>query len=71
MDELTRLTTALAERYQIEREIGKGGRATVYLARDVRHNRRVALKLLRSELGAVLGVERLVGRLPDTLVHVT
>jgi serine/threonine-protein kinase len=58
MDELAHLSTALAGRYEVEREIGKGGMATVYLARDVRHDRRVALKLLNPELGAVLGVER-------------
>ena len=66
MDELTRLTTALTGRYQIEREIGKGGMATVYLARDVRHDRRVALKLLNPELGAVLGVERFLSEIRVT-----
>jgi serine/threonine-protein kinase len=55
LDELTR---AIADRYAIEREIGAGGMATVYLARDLRHDRKVALKVLNSELGAVLGVER-------------
>ena len=48
----------LADRYTVDREIGAGGMATVYLARDSRHDRRVALKVLRPELGAVLGVER-------------
>src|SRR5437762_2015685 len=52
------LSSSLAGRYEIEREIGAGGMATVYLARDVRHDRRVAVKVLRPELGAVLGVER-------------
>ena len=52
------LITALADRYTIERLIGEGGMAKVYLARDIRHNRRVALKVLRADLGAVLGVDR-------------
>ncbi len=58
MDDLTRFATALAGRYEIEREIGKGGMATVYLARDIRHNRLVAVKLLDPELGAAIGVQR-------------
>ena len=53
-----RLKTALASRYAIERQIGQGGMAMVYLARDLRHNRRVALKVLRPELAAVIGAER-------------
>ena len=53
-----RLSTALAERYRIERELGAGGMATVYLADDVRHRRRVAVKVLHPELSAVLGPER-------------
>src|SRR5687767_538749 len=52
-----RLGTALAERYRIEREIGAGGMATVYLAHDLKHARNVALKLLDPELGAVLGAQ--------------
>jgi serine/threonine-protein kinase len=52
------LSEALAGRYLIEEEIGRGAAATVYLAQDLRHGRRVALKALNSELGAVLGVER-------------
>jgi TolB-like protein/Flp pilus assembly protein TadD len=55
---LTELSVALAERYVIERELGRGGMATVYLARDLRHARNVALKVLDPELGAVLGGER-------------
>jgi serine/threonine-protein kinase len=49
---------ALAERYRIERELGSGGMATVFLAEDVRHHRKVALKVLHPELSAVLGPER-------------
>jgi tRNA A-37 threonylcarbamoyl transferase component Bud32/TolB-like protein len=55
---LGRLTTALADRYRIEREIGAGGMATVYLAQDLKHDRKVAIKVLRPELGASLGPER-------------
>src|SRR5215211_2390488 len=57
-DALAALTTAVAERYRIERELGQGGMATVYLAEDVRHHRKVALKALHPELSAVLGPER-------------
>ena len=55
---LDRLTANLADRYSIERELGRGGMATVYLAQDIRHGRRVAIKVLRPELAAVLGAER-------------
>src|SRR5204862_6642835 len=55
---LERLRGALAGRYTIERELGRGGMATVYLARDLKHDRLVALKVLRPELAAVLGAER-------------
>jgi Tol biopolymer transport system component len=57
-DAVARLKTALADRYAIERELGRGGMATVYLARDMKHDRPVALKVLRPELAAVLGAER-------------
>jgi hypothetical protein len=57
-DELTRLSAAVAERYRVERVVGRGGMATVYLARDVRHAREVALKVLRPDLSAMLGVDR-------------
>ena len=57
-DALARLSTSLADRYVIERELGAGGMATVYLAHDVRHDRKVALKVLRPELSAILGGER-------------
>jgi serine/threonine-protein kinase len=53
-----RLATALAGRYQLEREIGRGGMATVHLALDLRHHRRVAIKVLREELAAAIGAER-------------
>ena len=52
------LGAALADRYTIERELGSGGMATVYLAHDLRHGRQVAVKVLRPELAAVLGAER-------------
>lgn len=57
-DELTRLQAALAERYVVGRELGRGGMATVYLARDLRHGRDVAVKVLRPELAASLGTDR-------------
>ncbi len=60
------LQAALADRYTIEREIGAGGMATVYLARDLRHDREVALKLLKPELGAVLGPERFLSEIRVT-----
>jgi TolB-like protein/tRNA A-37 threonylcarbamoyl transferase component Bud32/Flp pilus assembly protein TadD len=53
-----RLTAALADRYALQRELGRGGMATVYLAQDLKHERRVALKVLRPELAAMLGPER-------------
>jgi Tol biopolymer transport system component/tRNA A-37 threonylcarbamoyl transferase component Bud32 len=57
-DRLEDLTTALTGRYEIDREIGQGGMATVYLARDIKHNRQVAVKVLRPDLAAALGHER-------------
>jgi Tol biopolymer transport system component len=60
------LASALEGRYTIDREIGRGGMATVYLARDLRHNRKVALKVLNPELGAVLGVERFLAEIEVT-----
>jgi len=54
----SRLTKALASRYRLERELGAGGMATVYLAEDVRHHRKVAVKVLKPELAATLGAER-------------
>jgi serine/threonine-protein kinase len=54
------LNAALSDRYRIERELGQGGMATVYLAEDLRHRRKVAIKVLRPELAAVIGAERFV-----------
>ena len=64
-EQLNRLQAALADRYAVQRELGSGGMATVYLAEDLKHHRKVAVKVLRPELAAVLGGERfLSGRLP-------
>ena len=61
-----RLTVALADRYRIERELGAGGMATVYLAHDLKHGRQVALKILRPELAAILGAERFLNEIKVT-----
>src|SRR5438067_8709151 len=58
IDPLARLQAALADRYTIERELGRGGMATVYLAQDRKHHRQVAIKVLKPELAAALGPER-------------
>ena len=63
---LDRLKTALADRYAIEREIGAGGMATVYIAHDLKHDRKVAIKVLRPELAAVLGAERFLNEIKVT-----
>ncbi len=63
-DSLARLTAALADRYRLEREIGAGGMATVYLAEDLRHRRKVAVKVLRPELA--LGSERFLREIETT-----
>jgi len=65
-NELDRLTRALADRYAIEREIGQGGMATVYLARDLRHDRPVAIKVLRPVLAAVIGSDRFLAEIKTT-----
>jgi len=65
-DSNERLSRALADRYRIERQLGQGGMATVYLAFDVKHDRRVALKVLKPELAAVLGAERFVHEIKTT-----
>src|SRR4029079_5912718 len=62
-DVLTRLTTALETRYRIEREVGVGGMATVYLAHDLRHERDVAIKVLHPDLTAALGAERFLAEI--------
>ncbi len=67
MSEITeRLSTAIADRYKIERHLGQGGMATVYLAHDVKHDRQVALKVLRPELAAVIGAERFLQEIKTT-----
>ena len=66
MDPVQQLNESLVGRYIVEREIGAGGMATVYLARDARHNRQVALKLLKPELGVVLGAERFLAEIQVT-----
>ena len=63
---IDRLTAALADRYRVERELGAGGMATVYLAEDLKHRRKVAIKVLKPELAAVLGVERFVQEITTT-----
>ncbi len=63
---IDRLTAALADRYRIERELGAGGMATVYLAHDVKHDRKVAIKVLKPELAAVIGADRFVGEIKTT-----
>jgi serine/threonine-protein kinase len=63
---LARLQTALADRYRLDHEIGAGGMATVFLAHDLRHNRRVALKVLKPELAAVIGAERFLAEIQLT-----
>src|SRR5687768_3720339 len=61
-----RLSAAISDRYRIERELGQGGMATVYLAQDLKHDRKVALKVLKPELAAVLGAERFVVEIKTT-----
>ena len=65
-DTVSRLNAALEGRYRIEREIGEGGIATVYLADDLRHERKVALKVLKPELAAVVGAERFLAEIKTT-----
>ena len=67
-DQLNRLSKAVGDRYRVERELGSGGMALVYLAVDVRHDRKVALKVLRPELAAAIGGERFLQEI-RTLAH--
>jgi aminoglycoside phosphotransferase (APT) family kinase protein len=68
---LNRLASALADRYRLEREPGAVGMATVYLAHDLKHDRKVAIKVLRPELAAVIGAERFLREIKTiaTLQH--
>src|SRR6185312_1975674 len=61
-----RLRKALADRYRVERELGAGGMATVYLAHDLRHDRDVAIKVLHPDLGAALGSDRFLTEIRTT-----
>ena len=61
-----KLVASLSDRYRIERELGQGGMATVYLAEDLKHARRVAIKVLRPELGAIIGGERFLSEIRTT-----
>ncbi len=65
-DTFDRLKTALSDRYAIAAEIGAGGMATVYLAEDLKHHRKVAVKVLRPELAAILGAERFLKEIEVT-----
>ena len=65
-DDRARLAAALAGRYRIERELGAGGMATVYLAHDLKHDREVAIKVLHPDLGAALGSERFLSEIKTT-----
>ena len=65
-DPIIRLNAALEGRYAIDREIGEGGMATVYLAEDIKHDRKVALKVLKPELAAVVGAERFLAEIKTT-----
>ena len=66
MNSLDRLTGALSDRYRLERELGQGGMATVYLAEDLKHGRKVAIKVLHPELSAVIGGDRFLAEIKVT-----
>ncbi len=65
-DPTERLNAALEGRYVIERELGEGGMATVYLAEDLKHERKVAIKVLNPELAAIVGGERFLAEIRTT-----
>ena len=65
-DVLTRLATSLAGHYEVQRELGAGGMATVYRAVDLKHQRDVAIKVLHPDLGAALGGERFLSEIRTT-----
>ena len=65
-DSIIRLNAALEGRYRVEREIGEGGMAVVYLADDLKHERKVALKVLKAELAAAVGAERFLAEIKVT-----
>ena len=65
-DPITRLNAALEGRYSIDRKIGEGGMDTVYLAEDLKHERKVALKVLKPELSAVVGADRFLAEIKTT-----
>lgn len=65
-DDAARLARALADRYRIERELGSGGMATVYLAHDIRHDRQVAIKVLHPHLAELVGAERFLKEIKTT-----
>src|SRR4249919_3373944 len=66
MDAIARLTASLSDRYRLERELGQGGMATVYLAEDLKHGRKVAIKVLHPELSAVIGGDRFLTEIKTT-----
>src|SRR6185503_12174612 len=66
LDSFQRLQEAMADRYLLERELGAGGMATVYLAHDPRHNRKVAIKIMRPEVATVIGSERFLKEIETT-----
>lgn len=65
-DPIKRLNAALEGRYRIQRELGAGGMATVYLAGDLKHERQVALKVLKPELAAVVAADRFLAEIKTT-----